>query len=143
MKLMTAATVAVCLTVVPLLGFAAPQPDAILDFTGHAVGVGVGVNWAKGTLHYQGKSIPVSVRGLSLASVGVTNVSALGDVYHLTQLSDFAGKYTAVSAGAALAGGGSVAAMQNANGVVIRMRAATQGVELNLGIDGIAIDLAE
>jgi hypothetical protein len=118
----------------PLFSFAAEQPDATLDLMGHAVGLGVGVNWAKGTL-------PVSVKGLSLSTLGVTSVSATGDVYHLGKLADFAGNYTAISAGATLASGGGVTAMKNSHGVVIRMRAANDGVELKLGIDGVAMAL--
>ncbi len=144
MKRITAAALAAaCIAIAPSFGFAADKPDATFDLTGGTVGVGVGVEWAKGTLHYQGKSVPISVKGMSLASVGAGSISASGEVYHLNTLKDFSGNYTAVSAGAALAGGGGVAAMRNDKGVVIEMRSMTQGVELRLGVDGLAVSVKE
>jgi hypothetical protein len=137
------AAVAACLTLAPLLGLAKDQPDATVDLTAGSVGVGVGVNWGKGTLHYQGRSIPIAVKGLSVGDVGARSITASGEVYHLTQLSDFAGNYTAVGAGATLAGGGSVAAMRNDHGVVIELRSTTKGVNVNLGVDGMAVSLKE
>jgi hypothetical protein len=144
MKRITAAALAAaCIAIVPSLGFAAETPDATLDLAGGTVGLGVGVQWAKGTLHYEGRSVPVSVKGLSLASVGAGSITASGEVYHLKDLADFSGNYTAVSAGAALAGGGEVAAMRNDKGVVIQMRSTTQGAALKLGVDGIAVKVKE
>ena len=144
MKRITAAAfVAACIAIAPTLGLAASTPDATFDLTGGVVGVGVGAEWAKGTLHYQGRSVPITVKGLSLASVGAGRISASGEVYHLKNLSEFSGNYTAVSAGAALAGGGAVAAMRNDKGVVIEMRSTTQGVDLKLGVDGIAVSVKE
>jgi hypothetical protein len=142
-RITAAALVAACISIVPALGFAAEAPDATIDLTGGVVGLGVGVEWAKGTLHYQGQAVPVTVKGMSIASVGAGRISASGEVYHLKNLSDFSGNYTAVSAGAALAGGGAVAAMRNDKGVVIEMRSTTQGVDFKLGVDGIAVSVKE
>lgn len=144
MKRITAATLAAaCIALVPALGFAADTPDATLELTGGTAGLGVGLQWAKGTLRYQGQAVPVSVKGLSLANVGAGSISASGDVYHLKNLRDFSGNYSAVSAGAALAGGGAVAAMRNDKGVVIKMRSTTQGVDLKLGVDGVAVSVKQ
>src|SRR5262249_43097463 len=126
---------------VPALTLAAEEPDATIDFSGGTVAAGIGYSWGKGVLHYQGKSIPVTLKGLSVATVGVGSVKASGDVYHLANIADFEGNYTAASAGVALAGGGSVSAMENQNGVVIKMRSTTQGVEFKLSVDGVAIKL--
>jgi hypothetical protein len=49
-------------------------------------------------------------------------------VYNLAKIEDFDGNYTAVSAGATVAGGGSATAMQNQNGVVIKMHSTNQGL---------------
>jgi hypothetical protein len=116
-------------------------PDATIDLSGGSVAVGVGIDWSKGTLHYQGKDYPVKVKGLSLLRVGASKVSASGEVYNLKSLEEFAGNYSAVSAGAALAGGGSVAAMKNQNGVVMHLRSTTVGADLDLGVKGIEVSL--
>jgi hypothetical protein len=44
---------------------------------------------------------------MSIVDVGATNITATGLVYHLKNVSDFAGNYVAVSAGLTIAGGGS------------------------------------
>jgi len=78
-----------------------------------------------------------------VAEVGVSSIDATGNVYHLKKLEDFAGQYTAASAGAAVAGGAGASTMKNANGVVINLHAMTRGVKFKLGVDGVKIKLEE
>jgi hypothetical protein len=96
-------------------------PDATIEFSGGSVAAGIGYTWGRGILTYQGKHYPVKIDGLSIAHVGVSHYTASGAVYHLTQVTDINGVYTAVSAGAAVAGGASATAMKNSKGVVIQM----------------------
>ena len=117
------------------------KPSATLKLSGKSVAAGVGVSWGKGTLTYHGKQHAFSVDGLSVADVGVSAIDANGSVYHLNKLEDFDGIYTAASAGAAVAGGGGVATMKNANGVVINLRATSRGVKFKLGPDGVKFKL--
>ena len=124
-----------------VLAAADRTPDATIDLSGGSVAVGVGIDWAKGTLHFKGRDVPVKVRGLSLARVGASKMSATGKVYNLKELSEFAGNYSAVAAGAALAGGGGVSAMQNAHGVVMHLRSSTVGADLDLGVKGLEVSL--
>jgi hypothetical protein len=128
-------------TSVMILAASDRKPDATLDLTGGSVAVGVGVDWAKGTLHFQGQDVPVKVKGLSVVRVGASKISASGEVYNLKALSDFAGNYSAVAAGAALAGGGNISAMRNDHGVVMHLRSTTVGVDLDLGVKGLEISL--
>jgi hypothetical protein len=125
------------------VGADTPKPDATIEVSGSSVGVGVGFTEAKGTLNYQGKSYPVRLQGVSLAQVGATNLTAAGEVYHVTRLQDVVGNYTAVSAGAALADGGTETTMQNPNGVVIKLHTTSKGVDLRLSVDGVSLKLAE
>ena len=81
----------------------------------------------------------MQVQGLTVGEVGGGTFTATGDVFNLRKLSDLDGNYVAGSAGAALGGGSDGTAMQNQNGVVIKLRATTQGADLNLSIDGIAL----
>lgn len=116
-------------------------PDATIDLSGGSVAVGVGVDWAKGTLHFKGKDVPVRVKGLSVMRVGASKMSATGEVYNLKELTKFAGNYSAVAAGAALAGGAGVSAMQNSHGVVMHLRSSTVGADLDLGVKGLEVSL--
>lgn len=119
------------------------KPDATLELSGKTVAVGVGVTEAKGTLHYQGQSYRVHMQGLSLAQVGASNIEATGEVYHLNRLQDVRGNYVAASAGAAVVDGHAETTMKNQNGVVIKLHAATNGVDLRLSVDGVSLELAQ
>ena len=138
-----AVTTAVFLSCASATIFAATDrtPDATIDLSGGSVAVGVGVDWSKGTLHFKGQDVPVKVKGLSLMRVGVSKMSAAGEVYNLKDVSQFAGKYSAVAAGAALAGGGGVSALKNQHGVVMHLRSTTVGADLDLGVKGIEVSL--
>jgi hypothetical protein len=112
-------------------------PDATLKLSGGSVAAGVGISWGSGTLSYKGKEYPIDVKGLSVGDVGVTKLEASGKVYNLSKLDDFDGNYTAAGAGVTAAGGGSVVAMKNQNGVTVELVATTQGVKVALGAGGV------
>ena len=116
-------------------------PDATIKLSAGSVAAGVGVSWGSGTLSYQGKSYPISVSGLDVGSVGASKITASGSVYHLKSLDDFDGNYTAAAAGATVGGGGGVLAMQNQNGVVVKLAATSRGVKLTLGASGVKMEV--
>jgi hypothetical protein len=116
------------------------KPDATLRLSGKSVAAGIGFSWGKGTLHYKGKDYPVSVKGLALGKVGISGVTASGEVHNLKKLQDFDGNYTSAGAGITLAGGGSAVAMKNQNGVRVVLHATTRGVDLTIG--GAGVDMA-
>jgi uncharacterized protein YjeT (DUF2065 family) len=118
------------------------KPNATLRLTGGSVAAGVGVDWAEGTLTYQGKHYPVSVKGLSVGDVGVTSIEASGKVFNLKRLGDFDGTYSAVGAGLTAAGGGGLAAMRNQNGVTVEILSTTQGVDIALGAAGVDMKIS-
>jgi len=117
------------------------MPDATVEFSGGSVAAGIGYSWGSGTLTYKGVKYPITVEGLSAGSVGVTDVTASGKVYHLAKLADFEGNYTSGSAGATVGGGGSVTKMANQNGVVINLVSTTQGLKFSLAAGGVKIRL--
>jgi len=121
----------------------AKAPDATLQLREGSIAAGIGFSWGGGTLTYRGKRYPVKVDGLSVGSVGISRATASGSVYNLKSLNDFNGTYTAVGAGAAVAGGGSIATMQNQNGVRINLRATTQGVKFTLGAAGVSLQIQQ
>jgi hypothetical protein len=119
------------------------KPDATLRLSGGSVAAGLGISWGGGTLTYKGKDYPVSITGLSVGKVGITKVEASGNVYNLKDLKDFNGNYTAASAGATVAGGGSAIAMKNQSGVSVTLSATTQGVDITIGGGGVDMRLKE
>ena len=64
-----------------------------------SVAIGIGVSWGDGILEYKGKKYPFTVEGLSVVDLGVSKVSARGDVHNLAKVQDFEGTYTAAGAG--------------------------------------------
>jgi hypothetical protein len=110
-----------------------------IELTG--IAAGVGVSWGSGTLTYAGKTYPFRVDGLSVGDVGIATVTATGKVYNLKNVSDFAGNYAAIGAGAAVAGGAAAMTMQNQRGVVMDLTATQAGVKFNIGPQGLTITL--
>jgi hypothetical protein len=124
------------------LANAAPCADAHIRIETTSVAAGVGVGWGEGTLTLSdGRRFRFTVEGLSLANVGVTRVSATGTVHHLTTLTDFDGTYTGVGASATVAAGRGIVRMKNEDGVLIRLKSASQGVGLKLAAEGVRIKL--
>jgi hypothetical protein len=119
----------------------AETPDATIKFSGGSVALGIGWSWGGGTLMYKGKEYPISVKGLSIGKVGVTGVTASGEVHHLKSLKDFDGNYTGVGAGITLAGGRTAVTIKNQNGVRVRVISTTRGADLTVGLGGVDMRL--
>ena len=117
------------------------KPDGTVELTEGSVAVGIGYSWGHGTLVYKGKKHKFSVQGLSAGDVGAQKITAKGQVYHLKKLEDFNGTFVAAQAGATVGGGGSAAIMKNQNGVEMRIKATTQGINLTIGVDGVKVKL--
>jgi hypothetical protein len=112
-------------------------PSAKVWVESKSVALGVGVSWGDGKLTYQGKEHPFIVSGLSVVDLGISRVTATGEVFNLKKLSDFSGTYVAGQAGAAVGSGAGAAVMKNQHGVVMKLtgtgkRVAGKGVEVKL-----------
>ena len=106
-----------------------------------SVAIGVGVSWGDGVLEYRGKTYPFRYRGFSAVDVGVSKITARGQVQNLKELEDFDGNYILAAAGATVGGGANVAAAKNQNGVEMALIATGQGVEFALAHGGVEIKL--
>ena len=115
--------------------------DATLTMSEGQVAFGIGFNWGKGVLNYQGKEYPFKVKGLSVVDIGITKATSSGKVYNLKKLEDFDGNYTAASAEGTVAGGAGALTMKNQNGVVIDLVSTTVGANLKLSVEGVKITL--
>ena len=106
-----------------------------------SIAIGIGVSWGDGTLVYRGNRYAFSVDGLSVLDLGISNVSATGNVANLKRLEDFSGNYVQAGAGAVVGGGAGAAVLRNQNGVEIALTATAQGVRFALASSGVNIKL--
>ena len=124
----------------------APPPlpavaDATITLTARSAAVGVGFVWGAGALEYHGEHFPVRLDGMGIGAVGVSSVTARGAVYHLKEVDDLNGQYTALGAGLAAGRGANRLRMRNAKGVVIEFMAEGKGVQLGIGPRGITLQV--
>ena len=142
-KALVLAVAAFCLVAVVSVGAQEQQvyPVGSINFETTSIAAGIGVTWGGGTFTFQGKQYPITVKGLGVGTVGISSVSAVGDVYNLKNASDVAGTYIGVTGGIAIAGGVKGILAKNQNGVVLDIRATQQGVNLTIGTDGFTISM--
>jgi hypothetical protein len=116
-------------------------PPAYVELQRSSIGAGIGISWGKGQLSFEGNNYAFSVKGLSVGDLGAAKMVAEGQVANLDQLSDFAGTYVAVEAGATAGKGVGSITMMNEHGVTITLASQREGLGLTLGAQGFAIAL--
>jgi hypothetical protein len=105
------------------------------------VGFIVGIGGGSGTLNFKGRVYRLRLGGISAGTIGAAGAQLTGTAHNLRTAGDIAGTYSASSAGVAVAGGGKVAVLQNANGVVLRLQGKQVGFEASLSLSGLSIAL--
>jgi hypothetical protein len=118
-----------------------PYPLGEITLESTQIAAGVGITWGTGTLKYGGKEYKFSAKGLDAGAVGISKISAKGDVYNMKDVSQFAGHFVAAQAGVAVIKGEIGLLMRNQNGVVINLKAKQKGVQLSLGGQGLNITM--
>ncbi len=109
-----------------------PSGTVVIDETQFAFILGGSTGGGQLTFH--GKQYPFKVGGLTVGvNVGVSKMSAAGEVYDLKEISKFPGTYTKLDASIALGGGVGGLHLKNENGVIMRLESRTQGLQLNVG----------
>jgi hypothetical protein len=116
-------------------------PPPFVELQSRTIAAGIGARIGEGTLLVDGQEHAFSLRGLSLGDLGISSVTALGPVQHLTSIEDFAGTYIALEAGVAAGSGVAALTMRNQHGVVITLESKVQGVQLTLGGQALQIEL--
>jgi hypothetical protein len=134
------------LALVAALSFTAPAaaqtPSGTIQFGVFKAGFIVGAGGGSGTLFYQGRSYPIDIGGISLGlTIGISKAQLHGEVYNLTNPADIQGTYSAATASVAFVGGGKVATIKNSRGVVLKVRGKQVGLDLNLSLGGLSINL--
>lgn len=108
-----------------------PSGTVTVDETQFAVIIGGSTGG--GVLTFKGKEYPFRIGGLTAGvNVGISRMSAVGEVYDLDDISKFAGTYTQFSSSVALGGGVGGLRLRNENGVIMRLASRTQGLQLNV-----------
>jgi hypothetical protein len=122
-----------------------PNPDASIEIEQVRVGVlAVGASVGGGRLHFRGEEYRFTVRGIEFGSVGVSTLSARGEVFGLRRLQDFAGRYTeqvAPRQGTAGQAGPETRWLRNAAGVELRLRTERAGGQFRFNDAGVTIEL--
>ena len=94
----------------------------------------------KGTLTFQGQTYPFEIAGLGGGGAGISKIDASGEIYNLTDVAQFPGAYDERRTGVAFGGGGGGDLwLQNNAGVIMHLKAATEGLMLSLGADVVEI----
>jgi hypothetical protein len=105
-------------------------------------GLVVGAGAGRGTLSFRHRLYPFTVQGLSLGVTAGASISKLhGHADYINEISDFAGYYSVVGGGAALAGGVSGVQLKNDKGVIITLTGLKVGVEVAANISSVVIVL--
>ena len=117
------------------------QPSATVAIETKAVAVGVGYSWGDGVLSFQDEEHTFKIKGLSVIDVGISSISAQGDVYNLEKVEDFPGTFSAAEAGVAVGGGAGTQMMKNQNGVVMKVTSKKIGVQLKLAPEGLKVEM--
>ena len=125
------------------IDFDKETPSGSVEISGKQIALIVGGGWGSGVLHYQGEDHPFKISGLKAGGVGYVEIEAAGEVYFLNKLEDFPGMYRQGAVGAAAVKGGMMATAENSKGVILRLKAKTEGVALNLGLGGMSIRFEE
>lgn len=100
----------------------------------------VGGSAGSGVLTYQGRTYPLSIGGLSAGfTFGASKTTLVGTARNLRNVSDITGTYTAIGAGATVAGGGRVIELRNGKGVVLSLHGSSVGLSFDLDLSGMEI----
>ncbi|WP_421694323.1 hypothetical protein [Aestuariivirga sp.] len=129
------------------LGMLATPAEAAsgrIEFRITRAGFIFGVGGGSGSLFFQGQRYRLSIGGVSFgATIGAASAEFVGRARNLRQARDIQGNYTAVGAGLAAAGGGSVARLRNSRGVELEVSGKQIGLMASIDLSGLRIRLAK
>jgi len=109
-----------------------PDGSVTIDETQFAFIIGGSVGGGK--LTYKGKVHDFKIGGLTAgANVGISKMSASGEVYDLPDLANFPGTYTKLDVSATVGGGVGALHLKNEHGVVMKLTSRSKGLQLNAG----------
>ncbi len=96
-----------------------------------------------GTLYHRGRAYPFTIAGLGVGGLGASTIDAEGEVFKMSNLSQFAGAYAQGRYGFAIGNtSGGDLWMQNEAGVILHLKAKRTGLMLSLGGDAVVISMS-
>ena len=102
-----------------------------------------GYGGGSGTLTFNGQTYPFRLFGSVIGPGGADRITASGEVYKLTKVGDFAGRYTQGSGKAGLSEGGNGQLwLENKAGVIMHLYSTSSGVLLSIGKEEILVRLS-
>jgi hypothetical protein len=122
----------------------AQVPDGTVKITRRSVAEGVGLSWGDGILTYKGQDYSFSFQASGLlrdVDPGIAATELSGQVFNLKTLEDFDGNYKTAEVAGSDSGAGTRATMKNQKGVVVELVSKIEGRKLNLGREGMNIEL--
>ncbi len=118
----------------------ADEPNATISIIDIGQAIGMGPIWGQGVITYGDKTHLFKVKGFEKLALGREKMDVNGDVYHLNQLSDLAGKFKKADvAGLTFIKGERDLVIQNEKGVVINLKGKEHGLQLDLTSDGLNV----
>ena len=78
-----------------------------------------------------------------MVDLGISKIHTSGNVFHLNNLADFSGHDVAGAEGIAAGAGVNEVILRNDHGVVLRLHGKEKGVRLQVGAEGVSIELAD
>ena len=141
MRSLSAIALGAALSVSAAPALAQGSNSGTISISSHAAALGIGYEWGDGVLRYHGHSYRFSVKGISVADIGIANVSARGTVSNLKRVQDFTGTYAALSGEATAGNGIGGQVLRNANGVDIKLNQSARGARLDASADGVQLTL--
>jgi len=118
---------------------AKPSATVVIDET--QVMLIVGGSSGKGTLvpHFSSETRSFIVGGIKLGGIGIHKTHLSGDVYHLSNVQDFAGTYFSAEAGVTVGKGAGGLWLKNDKGVTMHLTSTGEGIALSLGVEGLTV----
>jgi hypothetical protein len=97
-----------------------------------------------GVLIFRGTQYPFQVAGAGVGGIGLSTVDAKGEVYNLSDVSQFPGTYGQARYGFAIgtSSGGDLW-LQNEAGVIMHLKAKREGLMLSLGGDAVVVSMTK
>lgn len=116
-------------------------PSATLKLTGGSAAYWASAQGGSGTLSFNGKEYPFTAAAVGAGGTGLQHLSATGEVYNLTSISDFPGTYNLISTGLTILKGKKYSKLTNDKGVVIYAVEKSVGIASSTGGAKVNVEL--